>query len=71
MFTTNEKGMDSLDKAIGLIKQHNLDYHLAQEKLWQIYRDIPGATARSAMKLAKAELERLEGTTEAFPSERW
>ena len=71
MFTTNQKGMDQLDKAIELIKQHNLDYHLAQEKLWQIYRDIPGATARSAMKLAKAELERLEGTTEAFPSERW
>ena len=71
MFTTNEKGLDQLQKAMDLIKQHNLDYHLAQEKLWRIYRDLPGATARSAMKLAKAELERLDGPTEAFPTERW
>ena len=71
MFTTNEKGLDQLQKAMDLIKQHNLDYRLAQEKLWRIYRDLPGATARSAMKLAKAELERLDGPTEAFPTERW
>jgi len=71
MFTTNEKGLDSLQKAMDLIKQHNLDYRLAQEKLWRIYRDLPGATARSAMKLAKAELERLDGPIEAFPIERW
>jgi hypothetical protein len=71
MFTTNEKGLDQLQKAIDLIKQHNLDYRLAQEKLWRIYRELPGATARSAMKLAKAELERLDGPTEAFPTERW
>ena len=71
MFTTNEKGLDQLQKAMDLIKQHNLDYRLAQEKLWRIYRELPGATARSAMKLAKAELERLDGPTEAFPTERW
>jgi hypothetical protein len=71
MFTTNEKGLDQLQKAMDLIKQHNLDYRLAQEKLWRIYRDLPGATARSAMKLAKAELERLDRPTEAFPTERW
>jgi len=69
MFTTDVKGIEQLDKAIDIIRQHNLDYNLSQDKLWAIFKAIPNAPTRPTMRLAQAEMKRLNTEEGAFTSD--
>jgi len=69
MFTTDVKGIEQLDKAIDIIRQHNLDYNLSQDKLWTIFKAIPNAPTRPTMRLAQAEMKRLNTEEGAFTSD--
>ena len=69
MFTTDVKGIEQLDKAMDLIRQHNLDYNLSQDKLWAIFKAIPNAPTRPTMRLAQAEMKRLDTEEGAFTSD--
>jgi archaellum biogenesis ATPase FlaH len=69
MFTTDVKGIEQLDKAIDIIRQHNLDYNLSQDKLWAIFKAIPNAPTRPTMRLAQAEMKRLDTEEGAFTSD--
>jgi hypothetical protein len=69
MFTTDLKGIEQLDKAMDLIRQHNLDYNLSQAKLHALFKVIPNAPSRSSMLLAQAELKRLDTEEGAFTSD--
>ncbi|NBS62422.1 MAG: hypothetical protein EBT26_10390, partial [Microbacteriaceae bacterium] len=69
MFTTDVKGIEQLDKAMDLIRQHNLDYNLSQDKLWAIFKAIPNAPTRPTMRLAQSEMKRLDTEEGAFTSD--
>jgi len=69
MFTTDVKGIEQLDKAMDIIRQHNLDYNLSQAKLHALFKVIPNAPSRSSMLLAQQELKRLDSEEGAFTSD--
>jgi len=69
MFTTDVKGIEQLDKAMDIIRQHNLDYNLSQAKLHALFKVIPNAPSRSIMLLAQAEMKRLDTEEGAFTSD--
>ena len=69
MFTTDAKGIEQLDKAMDIIRQHNLDYNLSQDKLWAIFKAIPNAPTRPTMRLAQSEMKRLDTEEGAFTSD--